>query len=231
MHSPIDAATVDAVVEALDLPADGIVWDIGCGTGHLLERIVDRWPVHGFGVDPGFEPQPHHVETAGDIVLVPGRNMVVFRKPVTDVDLPDGQADLAVCIGASHAFGTTADAVRALVGLLKPTGRVLLGELVWTADPSPEAAASFDGVVARDELLGLLADAGVEVVESIDASQDAWDAYESTYVGNVERWVAANPSDPAAGEMADAATAHADRYTRLARGALGFTLLLAARRP
>ena len=52
-------------------------------------------------------------------------------------------ADLVICIGAAHAFGTGADAIRALFKLVKPGGRLVYATCSTEPDENEDVAATF----------------------------------------------------------------------------------------
>jgi SAM-dependent methyltransferase len=51
---------------------------------------------------------------------------------------PDGRADVVLCIGASHAWAGTRQALQGVRPLLRPGGRLLFGDGYWQRPPGPE---------------------------------------------------------------------------------------------
>lgn len=143
--NPLPAETFDRAVDTLSLTHDSRVIDFGCGKGDLLRRLVARFGCHAEGVDISSQ----FIEHARD--ALPSARFTVgdARTHVYE----RGTYDVAACVGASHAFGETTDALNALTRAVKPHGIVLLGEGYWRREPDPEYLAAIDG--RRDEMLPL----------------------------------------------------------------------------
>ena len=52
-------------------------------------------------------------------------------------------ADLALCIGSTHAFGGLPGALDAILGAVRPGGCLLVGDLFWQREPHPDYEAIF----------------------------------------------------------------------------------------
>jgi hypothetical protein len=144
---------------------------------------------------------------------------------------PEGGVDLAVSMGASGAIGTHADALRWLARRVAAGGPVLFGDGVWAGEPSADGLAAFG--MERDELpdgldgqreLGRRE--GLEPVWSELVSAGEWDDYEAGYADAMERWAAANPSDPERHAFLARAAAMRDSYAAWRRGTFGFGITL-----
>lgn len=141
--NPLSPEALDRVVETLSLTHESRAIDYGCGKGDLLRRIVAKFGCHADGIDLSSQ------------FLDDARQAL----PSGNFSVGDAKAfvrtgyDVAACIGSSHAFGATADALTALARTVMPHGTVLLGEGYWRKEPDPEYLAAFGG--RRDELLPL----------------------------------------------------------------------------
>ena len=138
---------------------------------------------------------------------------------------------VVICIGASQAWGGVAEALTALEVLLRPGGRVLLGEAFWTHPPTDAAVAALDGAELGSlaDLVNLAVDHGLRPLAVAEASTDEWDAFESGYALAWERWLLAHPDDPEADQIRAQADEHRSRWLRGYRGSLGFAYLTLAR--
>jgi SAM-dependent methyltransferase len=147
-----------------------------------------------------------------------------------------GPADVVLCLGSAHALsdveppGHLVPALRSLRGLVRPGGRVLLGEGFWQRPPrQEELAAMWPGARAGDHRpLGALLEAAVaagfrpEWTET--ASEEEWEQFESGYLADVEEWLAAYPDDPRAAAARGRADRHRAAWTAY-RGVLGLAYL------
>jgi hypothetical protein len=136
---------------------------------------------------------------------------------------------MAVAIGASGILGNDAATVAGLARAVRPGGVVLFGDGVWVREPPSSGLASFG--MTRDELpdgrggfakLGV--QAGLEVLDVEIVDQTEWDAYEDSYAGAIERWAAANASDPEAAAYLARAQLFRSSYTDWRRDAMGFAV-------
>ncbi len=71
--------------------------------------------------------------------------------------------------------------------------------------------------------------AGFQLLATAAASEDEWDAYESSYLASKTRWASANPHDPDAGEILTRAQDWHRAYLEFGRATLGFGWYLAQR--
>lgn len=231
-NAPLSDARAAVLVEELDLPPAGRVLDLGCGWAELLLRVVAAAPAAtGLGVDSDAADLARGAAAAGRRGLT---DRVEFRQADATA-VRDEQADAVVCIGASHAWGGTAQALAALRPLVRPGGRLLLGDGFWQRPPTPAALA---GLGAEPDELGSLADLvdtaighGLRPLAVLPASEDEWDVFESGWCGGLERWLLANPSGPDADRVRGTVDGHRDGWLRGYRGVLGFAYLVLAPGP
>ena len=224
--NPLPGGAAERLVRSIPLSPASRVLDVGCGRAALLLRILERTGARGVGVDASLE------------AIAIARSNAARRFDPSRLELraekfdagtfADASFDAALCIGATHAAGRLADLLRALHRLLVPGGAALVGEGHWMREPDP-AYLAFLGAT-RDELqdhAGNLATAereGFDVAESVVTDRASFDAYEERYAANIERFVAANPSDPDAETFARGIAAWREGYTRWGRTTLGFAL-------
>ena len=150
-----------------------------------------------------------------------------------------GEVDALIVVGASQIWGPPVEdaqpldytaALTAMRAILKPGDRVVYGEAIWSAPPTPQAIAPLAGLV--DEYLSLAA--LVELVEGHsflvvdlgEASQEEWDEFESGFAARLVDEVACLPvNDPRRAEVAGALRGQRAAYLRGYRGILGFAWL------
>lgn len=206
-HGPLSEARARRLVTRVTRVSPKTVLDFGCGWGEFLLRVLEAAPeATGVGVDLGTQD------------LARGRANAVQRGLAGRVEFAEesghgsarGQADLVLCLGASHALsGAPApqlftEALAALRRHVNPGGRVLWGEGFWQRPPTPAELArmwpdaSIDDHTDLNGLADLAVAAGFRPAWIETASQDEWEEFESAYQADAEEWLAARPADPQA---------------------------------
>lgn len=206
-HGPLSEDRAGRIVARLAAASPATVLDIGCGWGELLLRVLESVPGStGVGLDINAED------------LARGRELAKRRGLAERVEFAEesalgtsrGPVDAVLCLGAGQALcdpGRPYDpgvVLRELRRLVRPGGRVVLGEGFWERSPTDaELAAMWPGAHAGDHLqLGPLVDLAVESgfrpawIES--ASREEWEEFESGYRHDTELWLADNPDHPLA---------------------------------
>jgi len=216
---------VHELVASLQPLAGASIIDLGCGWAEFLLRVLGAEPTAcGVGVDrdqAAITRARHNAEMRGV------RDRLVLQcANVTDWS---GEADIAIVIGASHAWGGTRAALNAVHPLLRPGGRLLLGEGIWEQAPTLEALAALDAepddFTTVAGLVDLCLECGYRLLAVSTATLTEWDAFESRYCEGRERWLLQNPTAPNADEVRTELDAHRDGWLHGYRGVLGFAYL------
>jgi ubiquinone/menaquinone biosynthesis C-methylase UbiE len=222
---PLAPDHADLLLDRLDPRPGMAIADLGCGWGELLLRAVARAGdgAAGTGID-------------GDTRLLErGRGEAARRGLAVeftkgDAATWDGTADRVLCTGASHAFGGTAGALRALASVVPPGGRLLFGDGFWKQPPSPEAVEILgDELGPLEDLLETCRAAGWRVIHFSEADQREWDDFESTHRAGRQEWLVANLDHPRAAEIRDWLDVREREYVTVYRGVLGFAYLVLTR--
>ncbi|WP_030678990.1 SAM-dependent methyltransferase [Streptomyces sp. NRRL B-1347] len=238
-HGPLSEARaarmVARVAGALRAAERPTVLDLGCGWGELTLRLLAAVPTAtAVGVDLNEED----LERGRALARARGLADRVEFASESATDTARGPADVVLCLSSGHALCPadaappyTAGALRALRRLVRPGGRVVLGEGFWQRTPTAAELAAMWPDARTDEhlYLGDLTDAAVaagfrpEWVET--ASDEEWEEFEAAYLADVEVWLAANPSHPRAARARERADRHRAIWLRGYRRVLGTAYL------
>lgn len=231
-NAPIAPWRAERLVRNLAVSDPGLVVDFGCGQGALLRRIAVAAPrARCIGIDLDAEL----LRTASMAATKDGLADRVTFLQADASGWSERKPDLAICVGAAHAWGSTAAALSALSDLVTPGGRVLLGEEFWERPPTDADLASlWEGASVDDcdDLPGLVDQAiaaGLRPlrVETVDRSE--WDDFESGFLADLETWILRHPDDPRVDDIRSRADSHRNHWLRGHRGLLGFAYLTLGR--
>lgn len=186
-NAPLSEARADALVARLTSARPTSVVDVGCGWGELLIRLAEKLPqaaIRGVDTDERLL-QRARVEAEKRGVSISFENVVA--KHVTE------PADLVVCIGSSHALASEITAaLDALRPLVRPGGRLVLGEGTWEEIGWVNRTFVWDDMVALPSIAQLVDQAvasGFRPLWIERANSDELFAFESGYLADVEEWL------------------------------------------
>jgi SAM-dependent methyltransferase len=226
--NPMGADRIAELAALLDLAPGAHAWEAACGKGELLVRLVERYRIHGVGVDAS----PYELRAA--------RQRAAARVPVADLRFVEGDAadhpaqpasvDLAACLGASWIWGGHRGTLRALRQAARPGGLVLVGEPHWKREPEPEylAAAGFtsDTFATLHGNAQIGAEEGLALLYVMPSTDEDWDRYEFLQLRAAERFAEANGADPDIPELLSRVRGGIDAYLRWGRETLGWAIYL-----
>jgi trans-aconitate 2-methyltransferase len=109
------------VLERLPLDGDECVLDVGCGTGRLTERVLDRVP-HGRVI--GIDQSSNMVRVAGDYLRSRGSRIQLLVADAAALPIR-GQADAVFSTATFHWVLDHRRLFRSLLDALKPGGRLV----------------------------------------------------------------------------------------------------------
>ena len=197
-----DARAARLVERVLEVEPDVVV-DFGCGRGALLLTVVAADArVRGVGIDIDESALDDARETARTQGLAERVTFVA-----AEARAYDGDADVAIDIGASHAFGGLAPMLERL-----PGQRAIVGDGYWAAAPDTWCVGTFGELPADlDEVRNVAAATGWRVTDLDVSTLDEWDTFESAWRAGVTPEVAARRKA---------------EYDQRYRGVLGFAWLV-----
>jgi SAM-dependent methyltransferase len=194
-HSPISAAKLDIVLELAQLTPRARVADFGCGNAEVLVRLVERYQVAAVGVDSApFVLAEAHQRTAERI---PAGSLTLHQQEAQEYAAEPESLDLALGIGATHAFDNPEGTLRHLAPLVRPGGHLVVGEGFWKRAPDAAYLAALRtdagsyGSHADNVALGVTQ--GLRYRYAAVTSDDDWHHFEGLYCRAVERYPAAHP--------------------------------------
>lgn len=235
-NTPLSEVHADLLLDKLDLGSCAQIVDLGCGSGELMMRAIQRTrellaassnggqPVRGIGVD--IDP----------VALQRGRVLAQQRGLDRQVEFVQAEAgawhataERALCVGSAHAFGGSQAALEALAAVVPPRGLLLFGDGCWPGPTTQAALGIFgDEVLPLADLVEASRAAGWDVIHMSTADQQEWDDFESTSLAGRREWLLANGSDPRAAEVRDWLDTRKNQYIHDYRGILGFVYLVLA---
>ena len=227
-HSPLNPARLDTVLELTQLTPGARVVDFGCGNAEVLIRLVERHQVAAEGVDAA----PYVLEEARQRAagrISPGA-LTLHEQEAREYAGEPESCDLALCIGATHAFGDLAQTLRYLAALVRPGGHLVVGEGFWRRAPDPAYLTALktdaNSYGSHADNVALATSQGLRYLYSAVTSDDDWDHFEGLYCRAVERYVAGHPEDSDGEAMLRRIRGWRDTYLRYGRDTLGFALYL-----
>ncbi|ROP41426.1 methyltransferase family protein [Saccharothrix texasensis] len=227
-NTPLSDAKAYDLIGSLHLRPGERVVDYGCGWAELLLRAVEHEPnALGSGVD------------SDDYAITRGRANVQARGLASRVTLELADvtawetepADVAISIGASHAWGGTRQTLEAMRARLRPGGTLLLGDGFWEQPPDDRSVEIFgeEEFGALADLVDLAMACGYRLLNLATASRDEWDSFESRWCASRERWLLDHPDHPEAADVRAIVDDHRDGWLKGYRARFGLAYLTLAR--
>lgn len=222
MNCPLSGPKAQQLVELLEPARGGRVIDVGCGTGVLLTRIVEQNSAVGKGIDIDEQALHSARELAGQCGVAEQIDFEVAN--VQSANLREDSFDVAVCIGATHAFaaGELAypAALQSMSRMVTDGGLLLIGEGYWKQPPAEEYL-KFLGDPAgcyRDHSanIAVAVDTGLTPIFAMTASVDEWDEFEWRHHRALLN------ADEESRQRRQRAFAWRDAYLKWGRDTLGF---------
>jgi SAM-dependent methyltransferase len=229
--APVSGVNVNRLLRRADREPTARILDLGCGeAAWALQALAHHPDGHADGVDVN----PYALERAEAAATARGlADRLVLHERDARTYVADGDYDLVLCVGSSHAFGGLADTLRLAGQHVRPDGVLLVGEGFWQAPPPPAALAALDATPEEFTDLAGLVDAaelaGWTPVYAHVSDAAEWDDYEWSWTGSLTRWALDNPGHPDAAEALAVAREHRGRWLRGYRDVLGFATLVLRR--
>lgn len=234
-HHPIAApllgVSVNRLLRRADRQPTARILDLGCGEGAWAMQALAHYPDgHADAVDIDTHSLQRAEQAATDRGLA-DRLTLHHRDARTYV--PDGDYDLVLCIGSTHAFGGLTETLNLAGRHVHPDGVLLIGECFWETPPTPEALAALDAKPETyTDLPGLIQTtehSGWTPTYAHISDPAEWDDYEWSWTGSLTAWALDNPGHPDAPTALTLARNHRSRWLTGYRRVLGFATLVLRR--
>ena len=235
-NSPLSEEKAIRIIQRLDLVPGNRVLDAGCGNGEFLIRVLRASGARGLGIDI----DPDLIARARESVMerVP-QSAIEFRAvDMQKEPLEENAFEVAVCMGSTHAFGSGDAAypscLEALTRVVRPGGRLLIGEGYWKQPPAKEYLEFLGDPsgIYRDHQgnIAFAEERGLTPLYAAVSSDDEWDDFEWSHRMRVEREAAAHPDDAEWKKKLERSRAWRNGYLRWGRSTMGFGFYVFATR-
>jgi SAM-dependent methyltransferase len=227
--NPVDETKLERLYDLLELKPNARVIDIGCGKGEMLIRLAEKYDIKGLGIDKS----PYCIREAQKRKhqRIPQANLTFLEMDGAQYNPETREySDLTMCIGATWIYGGYKNTIRALCGMTRAPGFVVVGEPFWRTNPPKEylqseglSADSFDthhGNVRTGESEGL------RLVFTIVSSKEDWDRSEGLHWTSAAEYALAHPEDTDLEELQARDSKERESYLRWGRDTLGWAIYL-----
>jgi SAM-dependent methyltransferase len=229
--APIFGVNVNRLLRRAGRGPAARILDLGCGEAAWALQALAH---HPDGNADGVDLSRYALERAEAAAIERGlADRLTLHERDARTYVPDGDYDLVLCVGSTHAFGGFAGTLELAGRHLNPDGVLLAGEGFWQAPPTPEALTALQATPADLTDLAGLVDAaeraGWTPVYAHVSDAAEWDDYEWSWSGSLIEWALDNPGHPDAGAALTQAREHRDGWLRGYRDVLGFVTLVLRR--
>jgi SAM-dependent methyltransferase len=200
--------------------------DYGCGYAEPLLLWAESFGISGVGIDI----RQQAVGRARQKIAGRGlsERLQIVHGPGADYECQPGSFDFAACVGASFVWDGYRQALQAMRQVIRPQGRVIIGEPYWLVENvSPDLAQAWTEMIHSEAwLLHTAREEGFDVQYVIHSSHEDWDRYEAGNWDGLLRWIEANPNHPERQQVIDHLHESQEEYFTVGRLYFGWALYL-----
>ncbi len=226
--NPTSVAKPEELIGLMRLEPGSPSLDIACGKAEMLVRLAEAYDIRGVGVDLS----PYFMKDAKELKRqrVPGSNLEFVNVNGAEYHRENTKNfDLSMCIGASWIYDGHRGTLRAMKGMTKPGGIVMVGEPFFTEEPSKEYLTTED--FSRDEFSTHYGNIQIGVEEGLTpftmvSNLDDWDRYETLKWYAMDEFARNNPDDPVLPEIQARNAKVQEIFLRWGRGLYGWAICL-----
>ncbi|KZN59831.1 hypothetical protein N473_02645 [Pseudoalteromonas luteoviolacea CPMOR-1] len=231
-NSPLGKAKAQGLIARLQLPPASNVLEVGCGNGKFLHRVLAAYDVHVVGVDV----DNVLIEQAYNYALThfESSRFEFINKEIKALELPLNHFDLIICNGATHAYGKGSNALFCALSetyhLLKPNGKLLLGECYWKQPPKKGyldiLGVTEDIYHSHHDNIKEARKVGFTALYATTSSDEDWDNFEWGRVMHTQTLLEESPNNEALRSKAQQLDSWIDTYLESGRDTLGYGFYL-----
>jgi len=231
-NCPLSDEKADHLIRILELSEGDRVIDVGCGKGEFLLQLVEHFKAQGLGIDCHSGVIAIARESAETRI---SRGSCDFRQSdICDLSLADNSFAAAICIGSTHAYGVGKmafpNALKELKKMVKPGGKILIGEGYWKQTPDPEYLKRIGDPVGiyhtHHEIIQFAESQGLSTLYALVSNEDEWDQFEWSHQMNIVKESQLRPMDPEVSEKLLRRKQWMEGYLRWGRSTMGFGFYL-----
>lgn len=225
---PLSSARASRLIEIIPVTSDATVVDAGCGDGDFLIEYLKHSGSEGLGIDIDSSLLKLAREKASQ--RIPDLTCTFRKGDLTKTSLKANAFDLAICLGASHAFGTGEEAfptcLEKMIKAVRADGCLLIGEGYWKQEPDPEYLELIGEPVGiyrtHEENIALAESLGLLPLYAATSTTEEWDAFEDAFSKKVHAMAKENPDDPDKQAKRERAREWREGYEKWGRTTMGF---------
>lgn len=226
-NAPVSEEKMAKVIETMDLRENQKVLDFGCGNGEVLIRLAERYRINGKGVDSS---EIHIAEANRRANGRTSDSRIEFvLADVQSYPVEPNSLDLAICMGATHAFGLGTNAYQNALVQMVPmvrTGGFLLVAEGYAKQPVPSAYKEFIGDSLPDEMthaanVATGQELGLVPFAAWTSTEEEWDDFEWTYQRVIEKRAETEPNNENTAKLVQRRD-WMDGYLKWGRDTLGY---------
>jgi cyclopropane fatty-acyl-phospholipid synthase-like methyltransferase len=192
LMNPTGHDKLRALARALGLAPGRQILDVGAGRGGPALLFAREFGCHVTAVEPHGEFLETARARASDAGLSEMFDFVQTDGASFAID--PGRFDVAMCLGATWAWGGLGGTLDALAAGVRSGGHVVAGE-PFRHDPADPVEYEMHPWTLP-EVLERFEERGLAVTTLIRSSTDDWDAYTSEHVRALLDWLEENPDHP-----------------------------------
>jgi ubiquinone/menaquinone biosynthesis C-methylase UbiE len=206
------------------LPGHRVI-DFGCGFGEVLALWAEHYGISGIGIDI----RAYACDRARQKMVERGlrERIEIVQGSGAEYHFDPGTFDLAACIGATFIWGGFRQAIRAMRQVVRPLGRLIVGEVFWQKSKvPPEFAQGQREVNTEQQLVQHARQEGYDILYMVRASQDDWTRYESSNWYGLSQWIESNPEHPEIQQVTEYLHSSQDEYFLYGREYFGWGIFV-----
>ena len=222
--NPTSVAKPEELIGLIRLEPGSPFLDIACGKAEMLVRLAEAYDIRGVGVDLS----PYFMKDAKELKCqrVPGPDLEFVNVNGTEYHRENTKNfDLSICIGASWIYDGHRRTLRAMKGMTRPGGIVMVGETFFTEEPSEEYLATED-FSSHYGNIQIGVEEGLTPLYTMVSNLADWDRYETLKWYAVDEFALNNPDDPDLPEIQARNAKAQEIFLRWGRGLFRWAIYL-----